>query len=75
MVASVYSRVDGTNPVYVAKGKLISLLSGWPVPHDAPYVTQFNEVMLAILEVRLNSSAGLSLNYYTSIFKTYFSLN
>ena len=45
----------GKELLYVGKEVIYPSPSSWPVPHDAPYVTQFNHIIRSVAEASMNN--------------------
>lgn len=50
-IAESFSDAHGSPLLYVVKESAMPGLSGWPIPHDAPYKKNFDFCIRASLEV------------------------
>lgn len=50
-IAESYSDSHGSPLLYIVKESVMPGLSGWPIPHDAPYKKNFDFCIRASLEV------------------------
>lgn len=53
MIARHFTKQDGTSPIYIGKGKIITYSLAWPIPHDAPYKQALDKIITSVVEVRL----------------------
>ncbi|XP_069952103.1 ionotropic receptor 21a-like [Cherax quadricarinatus] len=49
-IAKEFTRADGSSQLYVARESIFPGLSGWPIPHDAPYKTVLDRCIMAVKE-------------------------
>lgn len=49
--AEYLTRADGTIGLYFGQESIDPGTSGWPIPHDAPYKPQLDNIMMAVNEV------------------------
>ncbi|XP_045105174.1 uncharacterized protein LOC123500548 [Portunus trituberculatus] len=52
-VAKDFTGIDGFSPIYIGRGIIVSSITAWPVPHDAPYKHQLDRGIMAIAEAGL----------------------
>ncbi|XP_071526986.1 uncharacterized protein [Panulirus ornatus] len=52
-IADHFTRIDGTSPLYIGRESIMPGLSAWPIPHDAPYKTQLDRCISAVVEAGL----------------------
>ena len=50
-VAKHFTGIDGTSQIYIGRGIIVSTITAWPVPHDAPYKQVLDRGIMAITEV------------------------
>ncbi|KAK8397750.1 hypothetical protein O3P69_004501 [Scylla paramamosain] len=48
-----FTEKDGSTPLYVTRGTVSPNPCGWPIPHDAPYKSHLDRLILATLEAGL----------------------
>ena len=51
-MAKHFTEIDGTSQIYIGRGIIVSSITAWPVPHDAPYKFVLDRGIMAIAEVR-----------------------
>ena len=52
-VAQKFTRPDGSSALYIGKEGLLMGLLAYPMPHNAPYAKNFNNVINNVLKVRM----------------------
>ncbi|XP_069999969.1 ionotropic receptor 21a isoform X2 [Penaeus vannamei] len=52
-IAQKFSNADGTTKLYIGRDSIIPGQSAWPLPHDAPYRTQVDRCIMAVIEAGL----------------------
>ncbi|XP_042231333.1 ionotropic receptor 93a-like isoform X2 [Homarus americanus] len=53
MIVEHFTEADGTTRLYLARETLFPGQSAWPIPHDAPYQSQLDRCLIAIIEAGL----------------------
>lgn len=54
-IAKLFTRPDGSKLLYIGHESIMPGRSGWPMPHDAPYMGTINLHLMAVVEVQWNS--------------------
>lgn len=50
-IAKRFTRPDGSKLLYIGRESIMPGRSGWPMPHDAPYIETINQHLMAVVEV------------------------
>lgn len=50
-ISDQFTRIDGSTKLYIGRENVFPGLSGWPVPHDAPYKHELDWIIMAVIEV------------------------
>ncbi|XP_069982138.1 ionotropic receptor 21a-like [Penaeus vannamei] len=49
-ISDQFTRIDGSTKLYIGRENVFPGLSGWPVPHDAPYKHELDWIIMAVIE-------------------------
>ncbi|KAK3884240.1 hypothetical protein Pcinc_011516 [Petrolisthes cinctipes] len=52
-IAESFIEIDGSTRLYMGRESIFPGPSGWPIPHDAPYKTNFDRIITSALEAGL----------------------
>ncbi|XP_071527772.1 ionotropic receptor 21a-like [Panulirus ornatus] len=51
LIAENFTRQDGSTDLYIGQEHVMPVSAAWLIPHDAPYQTNFDRCMMAVIEV------------------------
>ncbi|XP_066985103.1 ionotropic receptor 21a-like isoform X2 [Macrobrachium rosenbergii] len=58
-IAQYFTRADGSTKLYVGRENVMPGLAAWPIPYDAPFRSQLDRLMVAVLEGGLYEKWGV----------------
>ncbi|XP_071527047.1 uncharacterized protein [Panulirus ornatus] len=53
LIAENFTRQDGSTDLYIGQEHVMPVSAAWLIPHDAPYQTNFDRCMMAVIEAGL----------------------
>ncbi|XP_066969153.1 ionotropic receptor 93a-like [Macrobrachium rosenbergii] len=53
VIAEQFTKADGSTPLYLGRENVFPGLSGWPIPHDAPFKENIDRSIMAVKEAGL----------------------
>ncbi|KAK4296786.1 hypothetical protein Pmani_030751 [Petrolisthes manimaculis] len=66
-IAENFIDIDGSTRLYIGRDSIFPGPSGWPIPHDAPYKTNFDRVIISALEAGLYEKWAGDMNRQATI--------